>query len=339
MIAKSYEIEKKPENFLNYNLFLLYGENSGLKKDIRESIKIAIEKKNKDMEYLSFYENEINDNEDNFYNSIYAGSLFGNKKIITISNGSDKIIKQIEDITSKYPENIFIIIYADVLEKKSKLRTFFEKNSKLLCIPCYLDNSRDLEIIARNEFKKNNMQVSKEILNLIIEKSNKDRNNLKNEIEKIKSFSLDKKNLELEDIKMLINFSGEYKSDILINECLCGNISQYKKILSETYTNTINQIFLLRILSNKMQRLLAMKKDEENHKNLDSLLNTVRPPIFWMEKPMVKKQLSIWNLENIKNTLKEINDTEILLKKNNQLSKIVLFKFFTRLCVNANNFS
>tara|TARA_B100001123_G_C15333678_1_gene1032072 strand:+ start:2369 stop:3388 length:1020 start_codon:yes stop_codon:yes gene_type:complete len=339
MIAKSYEIEKKPENFLNYNLFLLYGENSGLKKDIRESIKIAIEKKNKDMEYLSFYENEINDNEDNFYNSIYAGSLFGNKKIITISNGSDKIIKQIEDITSKYPENIFIIIYADVLEKKSKLRTFFEKNSKLLCIPCYLDNSRDLEIIARNEFKKNNMQVSKEILNLIIEKSNKDRNNLKNEIEKIKSFSLDKKNLELEDIKMLINFSGEYKSDILINECLCGNISQYKKILSETYTNTINQIFLLRILSNKMQRLLAMKKDEENHKNLDSLLNAVRPPIFWMEKPMVKKQLSIWNLENIKNTLKEINDTEILLKKNNQLSKIVLFKFFTRLCVNANNFS
>tara|TARA_Y100001960_G_scaffold3423_1_gene3774 strand:+ start:2370 stop:3389 length:1020 start_codon:yes stop_codon:yes gene_type:complete len=339
MIAKSYEIEKKPENFLNYNLFLLYGENSGLKKDIRESIKIAIEKKNKDMEYLSFYENEINDNEDNFYNSIYAGSLFGNKKIITISNGSDKIIKQIEDITSKYPENIFIIIYADVLEKKSKLRTFFEKNSKLLCIPCYLDNFRDLEIIARNEFKKNNMQVSKEILNLIIEKSNKDRNNLKNEIEKIKSFSLDKKNLELEDIKMLINFSGEYKSDILINECLCGNISQYKKILSETYTNTINQIFLLRILSNKMQRLLAMKKDEENHKNLDSLLNTVRPPIFWMEKPMVKKQLSIWNLENIKNTLKEINDTEILLKKNNQLSKIVLFKFFTRLCVNANNFS
>tara|TARA_B100000700_G_scaffold57063_1_gene61702 strand:- start:590 stop:1609 length:1020 start_codon:yes stop_codon:yes gene_type:complete len=339
MIAKSYEIEKKPENFLNYNLFLLYGENSGLKKDIRESIKIAIEKKNKDMEYLSFYENEINDNEDNFYNSIYAGSLFGNKKIITISNGSDKIIKQIEDITSKYPENIFIIIYADVLEKKSKLRTFFEKNSKLLCIPCYLDNFRDLEIIARNEFKKNNMQVSKEILNLIIEKSNKDRNNLKNEIEKIKSFSLDKKNLELEDIKMLINFSGEYKSDILINECLCGNISQYKKILSETYTNTINQIFLLRILSNKMQRLLAMKKDEENHKNLDSLLNAVRPPIFWMEKPMVKKQLSIWNLENIKNTLKEINDTEILLKKNNQLSKIVLFKFFTRLCVNANNFS
>tara|TARA_B100002051_G_scaffold250877_1_gene262630 strand:- start:69 stop:1088 length:1020 start_codon:yes stop_codon:yes gene_type:complete len=339
MIAKSYEIEKKTENFLNYNLFLLYGENSGLKKDIRESIKIAIEKKNKDVEYLSFYENEINDNEDNFYNSIYAGSLFGNKKIITINNGSDKIIKQIEDITSKYPENIFIIIYADVLEKKSKLRIFFEKNSKLLCIPCYLDNSRDLEIIARNEFKKNNIQVSKEILNLIIEKSNKDRNNLKNEIEKIKSFSLNKKNLELEDIKMLINFSGEYKSDILINECLCGNISQYKKILSETYTNTMNQIFLLRTLSNKMQRLLAMKKDEENHKNLDSLLNAVRPPIFWMEKPMVKKQLSIWNLENIINTLKEINDTEILLKKNNQLSKIVLFKFFTRLCVNANNFS
>ena len=339
MIAKSYEIEKKPENFLNYNLFLLYGENSGLKKDIRESIKIAIEKKNKDMEYLSFYENEINDNEDNFYNSIYAGSLFGNKKIITISNGSDKIIKQIEDITSKYPENIFIIIYADVLEKKSKLRTFFEKNSKLLCIPCYLDNSRDLEIIARNEFKKNNMQVSKEILNLIIEKSNKDRNNLKNEIEKIKSFSLDKKNLELEDIKMLINFSGEYKSDMLINECLSGNIIQYKKIISELYINTVNHVFLLRILYNKIQKLLDIKKSVDNNKDIDNLINSSKPPIFWKDKPIVKKQLSIWKLSDLRKIVNEINNIELLCKKNPLLAKAIFFNFFNKLCKKASKYS
>ena len=125
-----------------------------------------------------------------------------------------------------------------------------------------MDNDKDLEIIAKAELKKNNINLSRELVNLLIEKSNNDRNNLKNEIEKIKSFSLNKKKIEIDEIKSIINFSGEYKSDILINECLCGNILQYKKILSELYINTVNQIFLLRILGNKIQRLLNMKKLE-----------------------------------------------------------------------------
>jgi len=198
VIVKSYEIQRNPSNFIKYNLFLLYGENDGLRKDIKESIKVAFNQKNTHIELLSLYENDITDREENFYNSIYSGSLFSNKKIITINNGTDKIIKQVKDIVEKIPENVFIIIYSGVLEKKSKLRNFFETSIKTLCIPCYLDNEKDLAIIAKTELKKNNIILSSEMINLLIEKSNNDRNNLKNEIEKIKSFSLNKKKIEID---------------------------------------------------------------------------------------------------------------------------------------------
>ena len=338
MILKSYEIQRNPSNLLKYNVFLLYGENSGLKKDIRESIKIVVSQQDANIELLSLCENDIIDNEENFYNSIYSGSLFSNKKIITINNGTDKIFKQVNDVVDRYPKNVFLIIFADVLEKKSKLRNFFETNLKTLCIPCYLDNDKDLEIIANTELKKNNITLSRESVNLLIEKSNNDRNNLKNEIEKIKSFSLNKKKIEIDEIKSIINFSGEYKSDSLINECLCGNIAQYKKILPELYLNTVNQISLLRILSNKIQRLLYMKEMERNYNDLDGLLNASKPPIFWKEKPMVKKQLTIWTLGNLKKTIYEINDIELLCKKNPQISNMVFFDFFTRICKKANNY-
>ena len=130
MIIKSYDIQKKPSSFLGYNLLLLYGENDGLKKDIKESIRIVVKQKNSDVEFLTLYENDINDNEENFYNCIYSGSLFSSKKIITINDGTDKIIKQIKDVSDKCPTNVFIIILSDVLEKKSKLRNFFELNTK-----------------------------------------------------------------------------------------------------------------------------------------------------------------------------------------------------------------
>jgi len=339
MIKKSYEVEKKISNLLKYNLFLLYGENYGLKKDIREIIKSEIKKNDSNVELSSLYEKDITDNEDNFYNSIYSGSLFGNKKIITIYNGTDKIISQVEDINQKYPENVFIIIFSEILEKKSKLRNFFETNTKTICIPCYLDNERDLEIIANKELKKENVFLSKESMNLLIEKSNSDRDNLKNELEKIKSFSLNKKKIEIDEVKSIINFSGEYKSDLFINECLSGNTLQYKKIFSEMYINTVNQTYLLRILSNKIQRLLSIKKKQSSSNNLENLVNDTRPPIFWKEKPVVKKQLSIWKLDDLQSIIKEINDIEILCKKNPQISKIVFFDFFSKICQRASSYS
>ena len=339
MIIKSYEVQKNESNLSKYNFFLLYGENFGLKKDIKDIIKIAIKQKNDSLEMLSVYETEIFDNEENFYNSIYSGSLFSNKKIITIFDATDKIMKKIDNVFDSYTENVFLVIVSEILEKKSKLRNFFETSKKTICIPCYLDSQKDLEIIAQSEFRKNNISLSSEAINLLIEKSNSDRGNLKNEIEKIKAYLLNKKNIELGEIKSLINFSGNYKSDILVNECLCGNISQYKKIISELYINTVNQILLLRILSNKVQRLLNIKKQENKSNNIEHLINISKPAIFWKEKPMVKKQLSIWNLNDLKKIISEINNTEHLCKKNSQVSKAIFFNFFSKICIKANNFS
>tara|TARA_B100001996_G_scaffold382129_1_gene373137 strand:- start:1071 stop:2090 length:1020 start_codon:yes stop_codon:yes gene_type:complete len=339
MILKSYEIRNKKIDFEKNNFFLLYGENFGLKKDIKNYIISQTKKGDESIEQLSFYEKEVLENEENLFNFIFSGSLFSNKKVAIINEATDKIIKKFEDLFSKNFESTTIIVLSEILDKKSKLRNLFEKENKTICIPCYLDNERDLQFIADLEFKKNKLKVSREIINLLIEKSNFDRNNLRNEIEKIISFAHNKNKIELDDIKNLINFSGEYKSDILINECLCGNISEYKKIISELYVNTINQVSLLRIFSYKIHRLLKIKEQENEVNNLETLINNSRPPIFWKEKPLIKKQLSIWSLVDLKAIINEINNTEILCKKNPQISKNVFFNFFSKICKKANSFS
>ena len=339
MIIKSYDIEKNLNKFLKYNLFLLYGENEGLKKDIKKNLQTEIKNKNGSLESFSFYESEIIANDKNFYNSVYSDSLFSDKKIVIIKSASDKIINQLSDVVEKCPENLFLIIFSEVLEKKSKLRNLFETNNKILCIPCYLDNERSLDSIAKIALKKENIVLSQECINLLIEQSNGDRNNLKNEVEKIKYFALNNKKIDISEIRTLTNFSGDYKTDNLVNDCLCGDILQYKKTLSELYTNTINQIFLLRILSNKIQRLLSMKEKENDYDNLDNLLSANKPPIFWKEKPLVKKQLSIWGFDDLKKTNNEISYIETLCKKNPHISKIIFFKFISSVCKRANSFS
>ena len=338
MVIKSYEILNKNFNFSKYNMFLLYGENFGLKKEIKDLIKNSLKKNKDDLEALTIYEDEMSNDKNNLYNSIYSGSLFSSAKLITIYNSTDKIFENISDIAKKHPENVFLIIFSNILEKKSKLRNFFEKNEKVACVACYPDTERDLITIAQSSLKEKNFTLSGESINLLIEKSNSDRSNLRNELEKIAAYSLDKKKKEAEKIKFLINFSGDYKSDILVNECLCGNISQYKKIISNLYVNTVNQTLLLRILSNKIQRLLKIKEQASKPYNIDALLNTFKPPIFWKEKPLVRKQLTIWKLKDLKEIVSDINNTEILCKKNPKISNSIFFNFFLGICKKANSF-
>ena len=288
---------------------------------------------------LSLFESEIINNKDNFFNLIYSGSLFSQQKIITIYETTDKIIDIVKETYKKYSEDIYLIFFSNALDKKSKIRNFFEKENKLTCVACYLDNEKDLATITQLELKKNNINLSRESINLLIEKSNSDRDNIRNEIEKIAAYSLDKEKIELDEVKSLINFSGDYKSDIFVNECLCGNITQYKKIISELYVNTINQILLLRILSNKIHRLLKIKEQQNESHNIDLLLNACKPPIFWKEKPVVKKQLTIWKVEDLKEIIPGINSTEILCKKNPNVSNSIFLNFFMQICKKANNFS
>jgi len=339
MIIKSYEIKKYKKDLLKNNCFLLYGENTGLKKDIKKFIINEVKKSDGDVEILSLYENEIINDENIFFDLVYSGSLFSKKKIITVYEATDKVLKKIIDSYENISKDIFLILFSEILDKKSKLRNLFDKEKELISVACYLDNDRDLETIAQLELKKNNIALSRECINLIIEKSNADRNNLRNEIEKIISYSYNKKKISIEEIKSLINFSGDYKSDILVNECLSGNLIQYKKIVSELYANTINQILLLRILSNKIHRLLRIKENGEGTKNLDVLINTCKPPIFWKEKPIVKKQLSIWRIEELNKIILGINDTEFLCKKNPQISNSIFFNFFSEICKKASNFA
>jgi len=339
MIIKSYEIKKNKTNLLKNNFFLLYGENLGLKKDIKNFITNELKKKNDSVEILSLFESEIINNKDNFFNLIYSGSLFSQQKIITIYETTDKIIDIVKETYKKYSEDIYLIFFSNVLDKKSKIRNFFEKENKLTCVACYLDNEKDLATITQLELKKNNINLSRESINLLIEKSNSDRDNIRNEIEKIAAYSLDKEKIELDEVKSLINFSGDYKSDIFVNECLCGNITQYKKIISELYVNTINQILLLRILSNKIHRLLKIKEKTNESNNLETLINTFKPSIFWKEKTIVKKQLTIWKLKDLKELIPNINNTEILCKKNPQISNSIFMNFFMEICKKANSFS
>ena len=337
MLIKSYEISKKNLNSLNF--FLIYGENIGLKQDIAKSVLELKEKKNRKYKHFEFEEEEIIKNQNNFFNLIFSGSLFDEKKAIFISRATDKLFNLISEISKKNVEDILIFFKADLLEKKSKIRKLFEKDKNLVCVACYQDSNFDLIKIINDEIKQTKIKLSIESINLLTERASGDRNNLRNEINKLKSFALNKQVISYDQVKELTNMARNYQNDYIVNICLNGDKKRLNKTLGENNFLFDNFFILLKTFSKKIHRLLKIKILNRSENNIDQIFNQIRPPIFWKEKEDVKKQVGLWNEKKLNLVIKKINEIELNCKKNHELATNITLDFLLTVCDEVNNYS
>ena len=308
MIVKSFELQKI--NLVRDKLLLFYGDNEGFKKQVIEKL---IENKNN---IYSYEENQILDNENNFLNELFSKSLFEKEKIIIIKRSSDKIFKIIQEVYNQNIEDIVIIIDSKILEKKSKLRKFFEKEKKLICVPFYPDNSQILSKLAFDFFKENNIKISQIDINQIVIKCNNNRQNLYNELSKLKNFSRSGKKLDSETIAKLTNLSENHSISELVDNCLAKNKKKLIFIFNENNLTNEDCIIITRIFLNKSKKILKLLNEYKVNNDLNLTISSAKPPIFWKDKEIIKQQMQRWSIENLRNLIYKISDLELLIKKN-----------------------
>ena len=320
MIVKPYELNKIKGDL---KFFLFYGKNEGLKN---QHIKQLLDKNN-NSNNIKYDEKEILENEDIFFESILSNSLFENEKSIVINRSTDKIYEIVINLIERNIDGITIIINANVLEKKSKLRKLFEKEKELACIPTYPDTNEILSNLALTFFKKINVSISQQNVNLIVDKCGGDRLNLENELEKIKFYLTEKKSISTEEILKLINLSENHTFYELIDNCLAKNKNKTINILNENSFSNEDCIIILRTFLFKAKKILALSIEYDKNKDINKTINSAKPPIFWKEKDIIKTQLNKWNPEKIKELIYLINDIELQIKKDYNNSILIVTDF------------
>ena len=321
MILKSFELDKIDINKNKY--FLFYGDNSGL---INETLSQNFIKKFKENIY-KYEEKEILESKNILFEKILTKSFFENEKLIIISRVTDKIEKIILEIFEIKNDDLILILIGENLEKKSKIRILFEKKKDVVCVPFYPDDNRSLLIIANNFFKKYKLNISQQLINLIVDRARGDRQNLNNELEKIQLFFNNKKKINEDEIVKLTNLAENYSISELVDACLAKNKKKIIRILSENNFSTDDTIIITRTFLSKAKRLMKLTNEVKINKNIDNIISSFRPPIFWKDKDLVKTQIKNWSNESIKNLIFEISKTEFLIKKNYDNSLNILFDF------------
>ena len=328
MIIKSYEVKKIDQN--NNKIILLYGKNEGAKKEAINSL--IINKK----ETFSYDQNEILENKNIFFDNIYTQSLFEEKKTIIIKRTNDKFTNIIENINLDKISNTKIILESESLERKSKLRLKFEKDKNFICVAFYPDNEHTLSKLTSMFFREKNILISPSNINLIIKKSNGDREFLFNELEKIEYFTKNGKRISSENIAKLTNLAEDHSISELVDNCLAKNKKKIDTILNENNFSNDDCILITRIFLNKLKRILKLSEMYENNKNIDLTISNARPPIFWKDKDIIKQQIHKWSSKDIKVLIYKLNKIEFLIKKNFNNSINLITDFILEI-TNLNN--
>ena len=308
MILKSFEINKINKN-INH-LILFYGKNEGLKNEAQN---ILLQENNN---IFNYDEKEILNNENNFIENILSKSLFDPQKLVIIKRATDKILKIIEILHLKNLEDTTIILNSENLEKKSKLRSFFEKKKDLVCVPFYPDNDQTLSKLAYNFLRGKNISISSLNINLIVNKCSGDRETLNNELQKIEYFSKNGKKIDSENISKLIYLNENHSISELVDNCLAKNKRKIISILNENNFSNEECIMITRSFLIKAKKLLALLKTFETNRNIDLTISSAKPPIFWKEKEITKQQIYKWKSKNIKQLIYALSETELQIKKN-----------------------
>ena len=314
MIIKHFELTK--DRISKFNYYLFHGKNEGLKKEIIERNFI----KNFNGNIDKYDESYFISNKETIISELLSKSLFEDRKIIIISRVTDKIIKIIDEIVRRNLDELIIILKSEILEKKSKLRQLFEKEKKLASIALYEDTSRDLTRIITEFLNFNKIKLSQESINLLVNRASGDRENLKIELEKIYNYSITNKDINISKIKVLTNLAENYSVNELAENFLLKNKKNISKILNENNYSDEDCILILRTILSKSKRLFNILKRNEELNNIDQVISSTKPPIFWKEKESVKVQANSWKLNDLKNKIYEINEIELLIKNNSKNS-------------------
>jgi len=331
MIIKSFELNKI--KIKDYKLYLFYGDNEGLKD---ETIINLFEKSYQDKIHR-YEEKEILDNVNSFFNSVLTKSFFDKEKLIIINRATDKIKETVEDLIEKKPDDIKIILNSKNLEKKSTLRKIFEKEKSIICVPFYEDNNQTLNSIISLFFRNRKIPISQQLINVLIERSRGDRKNLNNELKKIEAYSLNKKNLNLEEIIKLTNLADNYSASELVNQSLAKNTRKTVTILNENNYSDEDNIIIIRTLLTKLKRLIKIYELVDEKNDIELAISASKPPIFWKDKPLVIQQIRSWKKNHLKNLIYKTNEIELLIKKNSTIARNILSDFIINNSRKTNN--
>jgi DNA polymerase III delta subunit len=315
------------------NILVLDGEEGGKIKSIANSFEDFCKSVHSDIEVLRFNMDELGDSRV-IDVELSTQSMFASKKLVYFFNLKAGDFDSINNFNGKSEDACLgIFCFNESLKSKAKK---LEDSPNIAIITCYSDTEQDLQTIALNQFKHNGYTCSGEALSFISASCKGNRMNMMMEIDKLMTYKIDEKSIELDDARQLISDGVEQNVFAQSDYLLIMKPEETIKILSRLEAANESFASLLPFVKRDalfLKNLLLSARNNEVSAEDELKKECQKNKFLFIKMPILKQQLNYWTLKKIDVFLKELQEVEISSRQHAKFTKELITNLFLKFCL------
>ncbi len=240
--------------------------------------------------------------------------MLADKRVVFIRGATDKLTSIIEAAAEFFHDGVFLLIAGDDLGSRSSLRAWFEKATNAASLPCYHDEARDIQQLIQKHFADESIIAEEGVIQHLIQQLGNDRYVTQQELGKLVLYAGDSKRISLEDARLLIDYNRDVELDDVVHALADRYLQQLDHVLQVQIRENPSPVPYLRSLQRYFNRLYSLRIELDKGKDAETLIKSLRPPVFYKNVPVMVRHLQNWKLDQIVKALRILIDAELASK-------------------------
>ena len=241
-------------------------------------------------------------------------SLTGGQRVVRVRGAGDGIAKLFAGFLESTPGEALVIAEAGELPSRSALRRAFEAAPSAVAIGCYPDTPRELAVVIRETLAANRVIASRDAGQFLVERLGGDRLLTRSELEKLALYAGEGGWVELEDARLSVSDTAGLELDDAVMAAAEGDAAAVERVLGRVFQQGESPVSIIRALLRHLHRLHVLTARLAGDANIDEVLRTARPPIFFKQEDSFRRQLGLWTEARLRPQLDRIAKAELNMK-------------------------
>jgi DNA polymerase-3 subunit delta len=234
----------------------------------------------------------------------------GGDKVIYVREAQDFLAATLDEAASACPDSCTIVVEASELGPKSALRQFAETTDNAAAIPAYDDEGFNLEKFVRAELAADKISYDATAFRLLISLLSPNRALNRQELLKIKTYLGDEKNINEDVVLDCLMSQAALGLDDIAYATLGGDEKTLIRSLERLKAEGLPPITLLRSVGRHIHRLHLVASELGRGASLSSVVENLRPPIFFKKKDAFMAQCRLWPAGHLQKALMHLEMAE-----------------------------
>lgn len=308
MIFKALQVEnfiKKADEKIK--AILVFGPNDGLVLDSVKRIARSICSDLNDAFRVADLSGEsVLEDVGKLYAEYNGQSLMGGRRVVIVREISNQLTKEIRKMLDDSKSDNLLLMYASNFNKKSSLVQLAESSDDMACYACYEDKNADVY----NMLKVSGLTFNPDAIEFLCSRLSNDRMINMSEIEKLKTYMGEAKNVTTDIIAKVISDQSNSSAENICYAAMGGDKNSAVKLYAKYAAEGNDSVSLMKAMERHVIKLLDCAAKVEKGNSIEKVVSSLTPKLMYYREEAFKSQLRKWSRDKIFSVLDLLYDAE-----------------------------